>query len=252
MQLLNPLPPGRHGLPRKQVAASQRARLLRAVVDAVGTKGYAATTIAEVTSLADVSKKTFYVYFDDKEECFLAAYDAFAAFVLEEMTAAYRAASGDWRQRYRAAVNTFLALLSAQPARTRALLVEVLAAGPNVLAQRRKVLQRFEDNLRDIHAAARARDPKIADLPPEVFAIAVGGIDELLRTFVIQGRVHDLPTLERTITFNFEWLLGRWRCAVVVDSLGCSNLGSLAIPKHNALITLPYALIVSRIKTTSD
>lgn len=209
LESLTSLPPGRHGLSRAQVEASQSLRLIRAIADAVGTKGYAATTIADVTSRAGVSKKTFYVYFRDKEDCFLKAYDVIASHLLREMNAAFRATPGDWRRRYRAAVKAFLTELASQPARTRALLLEVLAAGPTVLAHRRGILKMFEDNLREIHADARTKDPRIPKLPPELFVIAVGGIDELIRTFIADGRVEELPSLERVITFNFEWLLGR-------------------------------------------
>lgn len=138
-----PLPPGRHGLSRKHVAASQHTRLLRAVCDAVGAKGYASTTIADIHSLADVSKKTFYVHFKDKDECFLTAYDTNVEFILEEMEAAYRAASGDWGKRYRASTEAFCTILSYRPLRTRALMLEVLAAGPKILARRRQVMRRL-------------------------------------------------------------------------------------------------------------
>src|ERR687893_3211952 len=70
------LPRGTHGLDPRVVAASQRARLLEAVGRAVAEKGYAGATIDDVVRRAGVSKKTFYEHFADKEECFLAAYEA--------------------------------------------------------------------------------------------------------------------------------------------------------------------------------
>ena len=41
----------------------------------VAAKGYAATTVADLTREAGVSRTTFYELFEDKEACFLAAYD---------------------------------------------------------------------------------------------------------------------------------------------------------------------------------
>ena len=58
------------------VLASQRGRMLGAMADAVASKGYAGTTVADVVAGAGVSRKTFYEHFRDKEECFLAAFDA--------------------------------------------------------------------------------------------------------------------------------------------------------------------------------
>jgi AcrR family transcriptional regulator len=205
-EILGPLPPGRHGLSREQVASSQRNRLLRAVVDVVGESGYSGTTIADVTSRAGVSKKTFYVYFSAKEECFLAAYDAFAGYIRREIDAAYRNAPGDWRRRYRAAIDTYLALMSAEPARTRALLVEVFAGGPNMLAHRRKVLRGFEDGLRAMHAAIRAANPRLPEVPDEQFIIVVGGQEELLRTYILEGRAHEIPSLSQIFCLDFERL----------------------------------------------
>src|ERR1700721_2340996 len=64
------LPRGRHGLPREQVLASQRGRMLQAIAEAVADKGYARVTVADVISRAGVSRETFYEQFEDKEAAF--------------------------------------------------------------------------------------------------------------------------------------------------------------------------------------
>ena len=61
------------------MTANQRLRLLVAMADLVGRDGYAATTVANVLELAGISRKAFYKHFANKQECFLAAYDAIAA-----------------------------------------------------------------------------------------------------------------------------------------------------------------------------
>src|SRR3954465_9903368 len=71
-----PLPRGPHGLERDVVLASQRGRMLGAMADAVARKTYAGTTVADGVAGAGVSRKTFYEHFRDKEECFLAGFDA--------------------------------------------------------------------------------------------------------------------------------------------------------------------------------
>ena len=68
-----PLPSGRHGLSREHVVRSQRLRLLGAAVAVAGTDGYAAMTVSAVLARANVSRKTFYEQFADREHCFLAA-----------------------------------------------------------------------------------------------------------------------------------------------------------------------------------
>ncbi|MGB7587257.1 MAG: TetR/AcrR family transcriptional regulator [Solirubrobacterales bacterium] len=66
------LPPGRHGLPPEFVARNQRERLIAAAAEAVAEHGYAGTTVAHITRLAAVSRRTFYEHFSDKKECFRA------------------------------------------------------------------------------------------------------------------------------------------------------------------------------------
>src|SRR3954449_5882078 len=79
------LPKGRHGLSRAFIAHNQRERLLDAIANVVAEKGYAATRVADITDYAGVSRKTFYELFTDKEDCFLAAYDAITALLMDRM-----------------------------------------------------------------------------------------------------------------------------------------------------------------------
>src|ERR1700684_2613612 len=67
-----PLPRGRHKLSRDEVLASQRGRLLRAMEELVGTFGYESTTVPQVIKAARVSTATFYRFFGDKIDCFIA------------------------------------------------------------------------------------------------------------------------------------------------------------------------------------
>src|ERR1700679_20653 len=69
------LRPGPNGMPRGQVTEIQRTRMPAATVEAVEEVGYARLTVAQVIGRARVSRKTFYDLFDDREDCFLAAFD---------------------------------------------------------------------------------------------------------------------------------------------------------------------------------
>src|SRR5271167_851895 len=82
------LPRGPHRLSRAEVENHQRERILAATIAAVGTKGYGATTIGDITRRARVSRDTFYEQFASKEACFLAAYDATTRELLERMVIA--------------------------------------------------------------------------------------------------------------------------------------------------------------------
>src|SRR3954464_7125153 len=125
------LPRGRHAAPREVVRNSQRGRMLAAMASAVGEKGYGAVAVADVIARAGVSRKTFYEHFDNKEECFLAAYAAGVEPWLDAIDAAIRAAAaGDPLAIARAGTARYLETLAANPAFARTFLIEVLAAGP--------------------------------------------------------------------------------------------------------------------------
>lgn len=82
---LEPLPRGRHGLSRDQVTESQRTRLLQAAVSLGIEQGFASLTLADIVGRARVARSTFYEHFDDKDQCFLAAFDLAADRVLEHV-----------------------------------------------------------------------------------------------------------------------------------------------------------------------
>lgn len=180
---LERLPSGRHRLTREAVVESQRGRLVYAIAQVVAEKGYAVATVADVVDRASVSRSTFYDQFPDKETCFLAAFNEGAEFVLNRMHSAANSLGPkrDWRSHIRSDVETYLAVLASEPAFAFALHVEVLAAGPAALARRAEIQALFTARTRRIHEQARELDPSLRELPPELFAIHTGGMDELIR-----------------------------------------------------------------------
>jgi AcrR family transcriptional regulator len=192
------LPRGQHGLERSVVLMSQRARLLDGIVRAVAEKGYAATTVQDVTSRAGVSRTTFYEQFSDKQACFLAAYESGAHAHHEHVTAAIRRVDG-WRDQLRAGTVAYVEVLAAQPAYARTLLLEVHAAGPRAQELTVEAHRRYADVLAGCHAAARAADDDIPSVPDEVFRGAVGAINAVVAAQVRAGasdRLHELvPSL---------------------------------------------------------
>jgi AcrR family transcriptional regulator len=187
-----PLPRGRHAAPRAVVRASQRGRMLAAMATAVAEKGYRAVAVADVIARAGVSRKTFYEHFANREECFLAAYDAGVGRLLAAIDDAIRAAAPDPMAIARAGTARYLEMLAANPAFARTFLVEVLAAGPAALERRTRVHERFAAQLAETHRAARAAGP---ERPPHVFRACVGAIHELVTDHVLRRGAATLPEL---------------------------------------------------------
>lgn len=131
---LGPLPAGRHGFSREQVAHNQRERLIAGLATAVAEKGYRAVTITDITKEARVSRRVFYENFEGKEECFLAAFEVVVAHIRELASEAI-APGDDWSLRARAAARAVLLFFAAEPDLARLCLVESQAAGPAVSAR---------------------------------------------------------------------------------------------------------------------
>jgi AcrR family transcriptional regulator len=187
------LPRGRHRLSRAEVADSQRSRLLRAMAEAVAERGYANTSVASVLRRAHVSRESFYEQFANKEDCFLAAYDASAGIVLEGMGDALGGERpADAVDRLGGALRAYLAMLQTEPAIARTFLVEVYAAGEAALARRVAVQQRFVEVVAQL-AGARTADQRFAC---EAVVAAVAG---LVTQRVCAGELDDLDALHEPL-----------------------------------------------------
>jgi AcrR family transcriptional regulator len=189
------LPAGRHGLSPQFVARSQRDRMIDAIAHAVADKGYARTSVADILGLAGVSRRTFYEHFDDKESCFLAAYETLAEQMLTEVAAGYLSET-EWPLRIKASIAGLLSFFAREPAYARAGIVEVLAAGP-------EALQRRDRALRGLRVGFDPSRPEVPDhgLPPIVAEATVGGLLELVYRRVLAEGAEGLSAMEPEITY---------------------------------------------------
>jgi AcrR family transcriptional regulator len=189
-------PRGRHGLPPEVVARSQRERLLAATMQVVAAKGYVATTVADLTKQAGISRTTFYELFGDKEACFLAAYEDAADTLVRRISAAYEGEER-WPDRVRAGLATLLATLAADPAQARLAFVDVAAAGPAAQRRFRAAVQRltpFLDEGRDFAPSGRS-------LPANASRMASGAVVGLISDELVAGRAEQLPGLLSDLLF---------------------------------------------------
>jgi AcrR family transcriptional regulator len=156
--------------------------MLDAMARAVAEKGYEKTSVADVVSRAGVSRKTFYEQFEDKETCFLAAYETIFGELAAAAFDAYESRRR-WPDRMAAGLAAFLDRLGAEPAYAKAGIVEVLAAGPRAIELRDRLLRGF-------HSYFDPSRPEVPDhgLPRIVAEATVGGIYEVIyRRIVSQG-----------------------------------------------------------------
>lgn len=196
------LPRGPHGLSREEVELSQRERLLQAATEAVAEIGYVKTTVAEILSRAGVSRATFYQLFDDREDCFQAAYranaDLVAAVMTEELERVRASGELDPLERLDRVLGVYLASLRNAPALARVFLVEVYAAGPAAIEQRRESLERFVDIVAETH---RGETGLLGTKPSQRFAAQafVGAVSSLVTNAVGVGDTDGLPALRKPL-----------------------------------------------------
>jgi AcrR family transcriptional regulator len=206
------LPRGRSHLPPPAVSASQRERLLRAVIAAVSDRGYTAVTVADIVRRARVSRKAFYEHFANKEECFLAATGEGRELLIASAVSATRALPADASDEdlLRAACRGFLAFLADEPAFARVFYIHMPAAGARAASRLDAGPRFFAELNRRWHEHARERHPDWPAVPPDAYLGLAGATAELARSMVYAGQIDDLPKLEDTlVALHLAVLAGR-------------------------------------------
>ncbi|MGH2975882.1 MAG: TetR/AcrR family transcriptional regulator [Solirubrobacterales bacterium] len=169
----------------------QRERLLAAMLRATNELTYREVSVQEVLERAGVSRPTFYEHFENKEDCFLAAFDSAAARLRRRLASAAQDGEG-WRERLRAALAELLRFVAEDPDAAMSLIVDARAACPAALHRRDELLDGFAACL-----DAEVRAEADADAPPSAIAAAgiVGGIEALLYSRLYRGGTDDFESL---------------------------------------------------------
>jgi AcrR family transcriptional regulator len=174
---------------------TRRQLILEAMVRVVGRKGYKATSVADVIAEADVSRTTFYKHFEDKHECFLAAYDIVVERVLREVLANCDGKQS-WLERMRAGLETIVEMFALDPELARTAIVEVAAAGADARQLHWNAIVRFTEFLEDGEQLAGDRE-----LPENIALMAAGAVSGLIFDELLTGRAERLPELLPELLF---------------------------------------------------
>jgi AcrR family transcriptional regulator len=196
------LPRGPHGLTREQVQASQRQRLLDAALDVVGQRGYAAATVADITTTAGVSRTTFYEQFRNKLDAFLAAYDEFGKAFLADIAGTPTTAPVDTLS---AAGERLVEWGRRRPLACRAFLLEIHAVGEEGLEHRDRMMDLAVERFERVAAWLRTLDPTLPTPPPLVGRAIVAASWELSSQAI---RTPGDTTADSREALAYIWLLG--------------------------------------------
>jgi AcrR family transcriptional regulator len=191
------LSPGPSKAP-EEVAQNQRKRLLAAMVAACDECGYRETTVATLLHLSGVSRSTFYVHFDDKEDCFVATVkqvlaDAVAVVRLVEQRAPKE-------ERAKAMLEGLIQLLAVQPAAARLCLVEPHAAGDRAIEAVRAGI----DEIYETGLTVLAQTSDRGRIGEELARAFFGGFYGIVYDRLHHRREEELPELVQPI---WDWAM---------------------------------------------
>ncbi len=180
------LPRGPHKLPRRVVRGSQRRRIVEATAALVSRHGFGRLRVADIASLAGVSRSTFYEQFADKEEVFLASYqtasDAHRAAVEQALVE-----PGDPLTRIRRAVRTYLSVLGEDDSAAWAYFVEVQIASARTRDVFHSNLAGYAELIARWHAEARTENPDLPEVSAPVWNAVIAGIATLMTTRIVES-----------------------------------------------------------------
>jgi AcrR family transcriptional regulator len=207
------LPRGPSDMTREQIARNQRARLCGGMIESVAKRGYQATTVADVISLAGVSRRAFYEHFRDKEECLSATHNGVVSHARMRAIEAWGSQHG-WANRLHAACKSLFDEVLEHPNGMRLVLVNSLGINPRARERMGLANLAFE-RLLSLALRANLRGPDLPLIPP---CAIVGGVRQAVFARVREHRESELHTLADEV---LDW----------VESYRLPRERSLALPQ---------------------
>jgi AcrR family transcriptional regulator len=168
----------------------QRRRILRAVGELVGERGYGDVTVELIVKRARVSFKTFYKHYPGKEECLLdlceRVYDSAEGTIRERLAEE----PGEWSEKVTLVLTGLFELIAAEPVISRAVLVEAPTVGP----AHRERYERATKTLVPLFRDGRELNPRGDELPETIEETLAGSILWSAYQRLIVGEADRLPT----------------------------------------------------------
>lgn len=181
----------RDQLPREMDDQTRRERLLAAMVEVVAERGYANSSVPRVAERAGMSTRSFYRVFENRPDCFLAAYDEIVEHLVSLIARAYGAA-GDPETGLSRALAAFLGYFGERPEIARVCFLELPAVQPAGEVRRRRTIERVAEMVAH-HLSRSSGGPG----PPQrlMAEFAVGGVYNIVYERVWAGEIESLPRL---------------------------------------------------------
>jgi AcrR family transcriptional regulator len=168
--------------------STQRERLIAGMVAAAHRHGYAGATISQVIAHAGVSRPTFYDYFADKEDCFLATHRVHSRLLVADIRRAVAAEPPE--RAVQTAIRRFIELAEEHPDRAGFLADATMAGGWRALDERDRMI----DEIAKVIEHARVKTPPRAPTPDVPIRVVLGALRWLVAPLLRRGE-RDLTAL---------------------------------------------------------
>lgn len=172
--------------------ASQRQRIIEAMITSCAEKSYARTTITDIVARARISRTTFYKRFDDKRACFDATVD-FCLADLRAIAAAAHSPGDPPPEAVRKATVAILKAMAARPDIAQLLTADAVSVDATVVECYRRLAIPALEGLWDV-----AGTPKSSQLDPR---LAFGRAQLLIFNQIAAGHPDRLPDLLPEIVY---------------------------------------------------
>lgn len=159
--------------------------------------GYAGANVSQVIAHAGVSRPTFYDYFADKDDCFLAAHADISERLCEHVRVAVEQVPP--AQAPQTAIRRLLQRAEEEPARAQFIATQAMAGGPRALDARDRTIVRIDEIIETARARLGART-QTPDLPNR----ALIGATQSLLSSSLHNRERDLTTLADALVVWIE------------------------------------------------
>jgi AcrR family transcriptional regulator len=172
---------------------AHRRRAVAAIASAVEEHGYAATTVEDILNRARMSRRTFYQLFRNREECFLAAYDAALEEAMDRLALAHSGNGESWARRVERALVALFEYLASEPGLARVWLVEAPSVGAAGIERHERTMSRLAERLAVLRREAdsgRRNGGSAVD-----FEASVGAVHRVVQARLLDGRAGELPEL---------------------------------------------------------
>jgi AcrR family transcriptional regulator len=175
-----------------------RARMMEAMLEACGERGYRGVTVGDVIRRCGGYRTQFCRHFANKADCYADAYET----EIERLNGTLLEA-GCAQEGWQAGLCTALAGLASfageRPTLARGLLVEVHVAGQRALAKREEVFERLS---RAVDGARRENKSRHS-APPVTASFMLGVIESAVTTALLEGQPQQfasaVPELEQMV-----------------------------------------------------